>query len=289
MTSSSEHKASALSAQGRLGALPDFQHPPVNETVLSIQFAPIPDFGVPHYGLYWGRIKAQFPRFQVVPELASIQERFDDPGQGFSRLGIEGLQLVTEPEVRCWFLDTSGTRLIQVQRDRLIHNWRQVDGTEEYPRYPKVRATLEEEWQRFRRFLADESLAQPQVNQCEVTYVNHLEYDRGWQGYGDLGKAIAFWSGQGSDGFLPAPERVRIDAHYCMPDAAGRLHINMRPILRARDNVQLLQLEITARGAPKANDDEAIFAWLDLGREWVVRGFADFTGKTMHAIWERQR
>lgn len=283
-------KASSVSAtSGRAGDLPDFKHPPVNETVLSIQFAPIPDFGIPHFGLYWSRIKAQFPRFQVVPELASIQEQFGNPVQALSRLGIEGLQLVTEPEVRCWFLDDSRTRLIQIQRDRLIHNWRQVEGNEEYPRYPKVRATFYEEWQRFRRFLADESLAQPQVNQCEVTYVNHLEYERGWSGYGELSKAIAFWSGKGADGFLPSPERVGIDAHYCLPSESGRLHIAMVPILRARNSKQMLQLQITARGAPKGTDDDAIFAWLDLGREWVVRGFSDFTSANMHKLWGRQK
>jgi uncharacterized protein (TIGR04255 family) len=273
-------------AANTASTLPEFADPPVNETVLSIQFAPISGFGIPHLGLYWARIREAFGRFEVQPALASVTEQFGEP-IAIHRTRI-GIQLLQQPDVRCWFLDASGCRMLQVQRDRFIHNWRQVTGEEQYPRYPSVRQTLETEWARFCDFLHSEKLGAPSVNQCEVTYVNHLEYGRGWKGYGELAKALAAWSGEGSDHFLPAPERASMELHYGLPNDAGRLHISVEPVIRRRDSKEILQLALTARGAPRSSSASDIFAWMDLGREWVVRGFADFTTSTMHRLWGRK-
>lgn len=263
----------------------DFASPPVNEAVLSIQFAPIPKFGLPHLGLYWQRIREEFSRFESQPVLASVTEQFDVPVRG-ARFGI---QLISQPEYRCWFLNDNGTRLLQVQQDRFIHNWRQVsDEQEPYPRYPAIRETLKTQWTRFTEFLASEMLDSPQVNQLEVTYVNHIDYNKGWKDYGDLQNVVALWSGRGTDGFLPSPERVSMDAHYRLPDKRGRLYITAIPVIRARDSQEVLQLTLTVRGAPKSSSLEDILEWMDFGRMWVVKGFADFTAKEMHKLWGRK-
>ena len=266
-------------------SLPEYRRPPVNETALSIQFAPLDNFGIPHYGLYWSKIRSEFGKYQIHTPLPSITEQFGDAqvGQGV------GFQLLLQPDVRSWFLDNSGTRLVQLQRDRFIHNWRQVKGDEEYPRYPAVKNTLVNEWKRFREFLTSEKLGPPQVNQCEVIYVNHLEYTDGWAGYGEFNKAIANWSRPTSGGFLPAPEKVNLEAHYVLPNQSGRLHISVLPVIRGRDLKEVLQISLTARGAPKSSSDDDVFSWFDLGREWVVKGFTDFTTPDMHKLWGRSK
>lgn len=266
-------------------ALRDFEKPPVNETVLSIQFAPLLNFGLPHYGLFWENIRSEFVQFQVHPSLPSITEQFDSKSRIVQRFGIH---VSTQPEVRCWFLDKTGTRLIQLQKDRFIHNWRQISGEEPYPRYPSVKKTLEENWILFCDFLKKERISPPQVNQCEVTYVNHIEYNKGWNGYEELNKVIAPWSGKFSGDFLPIPERINMDAHFCLPDNLGRLHASLMPVIRGRDTQEVLQLTMTARGAPKSSSVEDVFQWLDMGREWVVKGFVDFTNNSMHEIWGRK-
>lgn len=268
--------------------LPDFLNPPVNETALSIQFAPLQQdkFGLPHYGLYWSRIRREFPKYQVMPPLGNVTEQFGPSApmiQGF------GMKFITHPEVRAWFVDDSGTRLIQVQRDRFIHNWRQLNGSEKYPRYESIKETLQEEWKRFREFLDSEGIERPQVNQCEVTYVNHIEYNKGWKSYAEFAKVIAGWSGKTSGKFLPSPEKINIEAQYLLPSELGRLYVNVLPVLRGRDMQEVLQVNLTARGAPKSPEDVDVFSWLDLGREWVVKGFADFTTESMHATWGRQK
>jgi uncharacterized protein (TIGR04255 family) len=259
--------------------------PPVDEVALSIQFPPIPGFNVQHFGMYWQRVRNEYPRFEVRPPITNLVEQFAPTAVGRQI----GFALVDVPEIRGWYLDQTGNRLIQVQRDRFVHNWRKLTGNEAYPRYPSLRETLEKEWHRFCEFLKDEKLEQPKANQCEVLYVNNIEYEKGWSGYGELDRVVAtLATPKSKNRFLPAPERVTMQVVYRLEDSAGRLHVQFNPVIRARDGKEVLQMSLTARGAPKSSSDEDVFAWLDLGRKWVVRGFADFTTSEMHTVWGKQ-
>lgn len=280
-------KPSAIASEGKSDSgLPDFLQPPVDEVALSLQFAPIAGFSVPHFGLFWEKVRNEYPRFETQPPIANVTEQF---GSGAAIGRQVGLAFVTVPEIRCWYLDQSGSRLIQVQHDRFVLNWRKVIGTESYPRYPVLRERLQEEWGRFCDFLRDEKLDRPKINQCEVLYVNNIEYEKGWSGYGELDKVIAaLATPKPRNRFLPHPERVTMQVTYRLEENAGRLHVSVVPVIRARDGKEVLQMTLTARGAPKSTSDEDVFAWLDLGRKWVVRGFADFTTETMHNVWGKQ-
>ena len=266
--------------------LPDFAQPPVDETALSLQFAPISGFNVPHFGLYWQRIRSEYQRFEIQQPIPSVTEQLQSNAPIGRQLGLAFLEL---PEIRCWFLDQTGNRLVQVQRDRFVHNWRKISGSEQYPRYPTLRASLEKEWRCFCDFLKDEKLERPKINQCEVTYVNNIEYDKGWSSYGELDKVIATLAIPKTKGrFLPNPERVSMQVTYRLEGDAGRLYVAFSPVIRGRDGKEVLQMTLTARGAPKSSSELDAFDWLDLGRKWVVRGFADFTTTEMHKIWGKQ-
>lgn len=274
--------SSAVSDSG----LPDFTQPPVDETALSLQFAPISGFNIPHYGLFWARVRDEYSRFEIQPPIANVTELLAPAAPVGRQLGMAFGDV---PEVRCWFMDQSGNRLVQLQRDRMVHNWRKVTGTEAYPRYPTLRASLEKVWVRFCGFLKDEKLERPKINQCEVTYVNNIEYDKGWNGYGELDKVIAaLATPKPKSKFLPDAERVSMQVTYLLEANAGRLYVSFVPVIRGRDGKEVLQMTLTARGAPKSSSDEDVFGWLDLGRNWIVRGFADFTTPEMHRIWGKQ-
>lgn len=275
--------ASAASADS---GLPDFLQPPVDEVALSIQFAPVPSFNLAYFGLFWQRLRKEYPRFEVRPPIANVTEQFG-PSAGIGRQ--VGLALIEIPEIRCWLLDQTGNHLIQIQHDRFVHNWRKLTGTETYPRYPSLREELEKQWGRFRDFLKEEKLEVPKVNQCEVLYVNNIEYENGWSGYGELDKVIAsLATPKAKNKFLPQPERMSMNVVYRLEENAGRLYVTFGPVLRGRDGKEVLQMTLTARGAPNSSSEEDVFAWLDLGRKWVVRGFADFTTNTMHKVWGKR-
>jgi len=262
-----------------------FKNAPVIETVLSIQFAPLSKLTIPYLGLYWERIRTEFKRFEPKPPIQHIIEEF---GPGPHPLGPPlALQLVATPEVRCWFIEEKGNYFIQLQQDRLLYNWQRVQQNDVYPRYEKIRAKFYQEWKRFCSFLEDENIGTPEVDQCEVTYVNHIPYGVGWSTFGELHKVVSYWSGRSSGNFLPDPNKVNLNIRYLMPENKGRLYISLQPVI-TRDAVEVLQLNLTARGAPTSSKTDDVFRWLDLGRQWVVEGFTDFTSKEMHKIWGRE-
>jgi uncharacterized protein (TIGR04255 family) len=260
--------------------LPKYKKPPVVETVLGVQFAPLTSFTIPHFGLFWSTVRDDYPRHEMKPPLGTVVENLARPPVP-DRVSIK---FVAEPEARCWFLNTSGTELLQLQRDRFVRNWRKVTGSEDYPSYDALKPRFVRDWSRLLGFLEREELGRPQVNQCEVTYINHLSVD-----VETLGEAHRFARGVAplSGDFLPVPETTQLQVRYPMGDKRGRLHIAVHPGVRFDDRRPVLQLGLTARGAPTSSRLDDILSWFDVGHEWVVRGFTDFTRREMHALWER--
>jgi uncharacterized protein (TIGR04255 family) len=244
-----------------------------------VQFEPLHEFSIVHFGLYWQKIRSAYPRFEVHPPLSRSSDRFER--------GTLKLELVQspEPDARCWFIDASETKLIQLQKDRFINNWRKVSGKEIYPRYNQLKPQFADEWRCYNEFLSGERLGVPDVNLCEVTYINSIELGHGWKSYGELSSVIARWSGKGSDDFLPDPDGVSLGTSYTLPERLGRLRIAMEPAVRKKDAKEVLQLTLTAVGKPTSSSLEDILRWFDIGHDWVIRGFVNFTTNTMHRLW----
>ena len=152
--------------------LPKFKKPPVVEVALSVQFAELPGFGNVHLGLLWNRYRDQYPRVEEHLPLADVEEKFE-PQQRDIGVIIEAVD--QPPFPRLWFMNNPGTRLIQVQRSRFIHNWRKADTEEPYPHYPDIREQFLAAYRNFEKFLEDESIGHPSIRQCEITYVNHID------------------------------------------------------------------------------------------------------------------
>ena len=270
-------------SEPRSGQLPKFDAPPVVETVLGIEFVPLAQWDVPHFGLFWNEIRSEFPNFESKPPLGSAIE---SPEAMPVRLQLE-LQEKLDP--RCWFLTDDKQRLIQVQNNRFLYNWRKGDSATPYPEYDaSVRPAFARESKRFSDFLSTVGLGPIEVLQGEVTYVNHLEIGKGWLSAADLTNVLRCWAEPKGGTFLPSPEGVSLDVRYRFPKNLGRLHVSLRPAVRNTDGAEILQLKLTARGRPEGSDLDSALIWLDTGREWVVRGFADLTTDAMHKIWRRR-
>jgi hypothetical protein len=150
-----------------------------------------------------------------------------------------------------------------------------------------LRPRFEEDWGHFLDFLAEEDLGSAEVNQCEVTYINHIELGQGWGSFGELYRVLTVLGQPAPRSFLPDPEMFVVNTRFVMGEHLGRLHVSAQPAIRGYDKKQVLQLTLTARGAPASSRMEDLLAWFDRGREWIVRGFADITAPEMHAIWRR--
>lgn len=267
---------------------PDFGSPPVEEVVLSVQFEALTDFRLPHFGLLWSRYEDEYPNTEDKVPLSQVVEDFGPP-----RPQTLQFQILQEPAPRrCWFISRAGTELIQIQHDRFVVNWRKAGTDAPYPRYEHVRKRFVSHFRKFEAFLRDKNLGAISPNQCEVTYVNHLPAGRGWERSGQLKEILSVWSGRHSDGFLPEPEDIALQIRYPIMssegNSIGRLHISAEPRIKLDDASPLIRLALTARGAPLDRNVDGIVSFFDLGREYVVRGFASVTTKKMHRKWERK-
>jgi uncharacterized protein (TIGR04255 family) len=268
--------------------LPEFKSPPLSEVVLGVQFDALPAFLSPHLGLIWQRFRASYPMLEEHPPLPPSFETFGSNPQFPPGMGIQFVSSAETP--RAFFVNQARTELLQIQKDRFLHNWRKIGDTDSYPRFERMLETFDSGLSVFVQALADERLGSLIPNQCEVSYINHIVVPSG----GSLSDVTDDLFGQHTGSLalddLGKPEDLRFVLRYIMRDEkgspVGRLIAVAEPALRL-DGKAVVQLTITARGRPSTPDRGGIIDFLCKGRVSVVKGFAHLTGPKMHKLWER--
>jgi len=260
--------------------LPDFRTPPAIETLMGFYFAPMKGWQTPYFGLFWNEIRKNYPRVEVQPFLVPEQGLRLELKSEKSRLELSG-----EVPVRWMYFHDSGKTLIQIQSDSFIQNWRKRSDKDPYLHFGDLRPSFASMWDRYSRFLRANKVQAPAVRECEVTYVNHIDKGAGWSSLRDLGNVVSCWSGATSGNFLPAPDLISLNVVYPIRKTGGRLQVTLQPGIR--EGQETLQLTLMAKCKPESSTTVELMNALDIAREWVVRGFTDFTTGNMHKIWER--
>ena len=253
-------------------ATPSFDRPPIVEKLMGIEFSPLEKWEVPHFGLFWQEIRDSYPTFTVQPPLLAPQTEFISAG------GV----------VRCWFHHESKTKLIQVQQDRFLYNWQKPNTYETYPHHESIQPEFAEMWQKFCQFLEANEIGVPMINQCEITYINHLERGREWQKLSDLPNIINCWSNLSGNLLNVEPDLVAIQTSYSMPDIEGKLIIQIQPAFDHESAKEILLLRLTASGKPTSFEAADLLSWFEAGRKCVVQSFVDLTSQEMHEFWGRK-
>ena len=268
-------------------SLPRFDAPPVVEMVLGVEFADLSGWSIPHYGLFWGRIRSDYLHCTVKEPLLSQLETFAGPGKVEVNFN---LPMGAPLPIRCWYSDQNANWLIQIQPDRFIQNWRKTPEEKAYSYYSQVRQRFEKEFQRFKDFVSVEKLGELEIRQCEITYVNHIEPAEGGNAFSLFRDVVPFWSDSGSREFLPEmPEVTVFRTSYVIPENRGRLHLAIQPVFRHADAKDLIQMTVTAKVKTFSSDINDVLAAFDLGHDWAVQGFTDYTSEKMHQIWHRRQ
>jgi len=258
-------------------ALPEFKNPPVSEVACGATFVPLKQFTTAHGGLYWSRIRGDFPETEHATPLST-------PGQGWfdPKLGL--------PLPRQWFISKDKQGLIQLQGDCLFFNWRRVADTDLYPRYATVIENYKKYLATFLELLRDLAIPTPGVTGCELTYVNHIPQEHGWKSVHDL--AVVFhdlhWRDR-TGRFLPVPTNIVWKMDFPLP-TTGTLTVSLARATRVKDQMPTLKLDLTARAAFQEVKFDDIWPWFDMAHEWIVRGFADLTQEEIQdKVWKRTK
>ena len=242
----------------------------------------------PHTGVFWDCIRDRYPKCEEHPLIGHIVESdnvFARPSQR--------IEMVSAPPLsRQWFISDSGNELIQLQRDRFCYNWRMVKPSDAYPRYQHIRDRFEADWACFCDFVERMGQSAASVDQCEMTYINHIDQGSGWDCIADVEHVLPMLRWPTDSRFLPSPSTIGARTTFEMPDLGGRLHASLRHGIRTEDSQErkeLLILELTARGMPGRTAPEELLEWYAMARERIVRAFTDLTTPAMHELWEREQ
>ena len=259
---------------------PGFEHPPVEEVALCVYVAPLVAVKAVHLGLLWQEAWAE--------ELPNIEEQPETPAVPLETIesSIQPLfQFVMgSPVPRVVMSGANETEFVQVQRDRIVHNWRKTNVGEAYPRYRSLKPAFEHDVTRLSEFLGSRSLGTLQATQCEVAYVNPFTDLKAE----DLAELVEPWTGVGSDPFLDSPDDGQINLRYPLLDSMerrlGHLYLTVASVKR-QDGQPIVLLTSMARYAVLDEGMSAIMSALDRAHDAAVRGFVSFTTAAQHREW----
>lgn len=262
------------------GDLPGYDEPPVVEVALAIQFQSAIGYRSLDLAKFVEHWSEDLPKVLEKPPLAPMAVEFSGPA-------VE-LRVSEETETpRLWLMDEEEGRLLQLQQDRLVVNWRKLPRDTPYPRYESNRSFLVTAWERLAAVLHDLGRRVPEPSICEVQYVNHLDKHSGWRSASDTPAVIAPWSGSMSDGYLPPPREAGLSLLFELPGERGWLAVDGRSG-QLRSGRKAMTLNLIARGRAASPDLEGALDFMDLAHDWIVRGFTSITTPEAHKHWRRK-
>ncbi|MBI1827538.1 MAG: TIGR04255 family protein [Planctomycetes bacterium] len=278
--------------------LPTFKSPPVIETVLGVQFDPIPDFTNAHLGAFWKWLRTYSPAASErwikpvdAPTIEPSFERFENDRSWFPFELM--MKVASNPPLRLQARKESGDAMIQIQNTRLHYNWiGTVVEPVKYPRYSNVRPAFDRMYEAFCDFLKEEGLSSPKENQWEVTYVNEIPIGTVWNAPEDCARLFPSLLGSGENLRGLTLEGLAASWRFEIPVRMGRLHADLRHTkATGSEPKEALRLTLTARGAigSKGEGEETLTNGLDLGRTTIVRTFTNMTSEDAHKAWGREQ
>lgn len=267
--------------------LPDYEYPPLTEVVCGTQFKPLHSFLAAHVGRLWSRFEKEFPNVQEVSPISPIIERFEEFTEPFEM----GIKITDKPPLpRTWFINQTGSLLIQTQQDRFLLNWRKMRPDDEYPRYEKVIASFWKHIKTFEDFVEEGDFGPLEFNQYELSYINLIsEPENGGMSPHEVGSAFRDIKWDLGTRDLPHPESINATYSFAFPEERIRLHSKIRTAIRAKEKTPVIRLEITARGMPDNKSQDERMLWFDKAHERIVCAFADLTQVDIQKnYWKRK-
>lgn len=250
-----------------------YDNPPINEIVCGILFDPISGLQTGQIGALWQKFKPDFSSTQDQPPIATVSE--------------EGLHNQTKlPPLRVWFVHKEDNKIIQVQFNRFLHNWRRTRPDDKYPGYETVIENFKEYLSRFQGFLAEEKLENLVARQYELTYIDHILQNEGWDTLNDLDRALPGFTSLKSENLLSADIR-EIDSQlvFGLPGDFGQLQLSIRSARRRLDNRQLLRIGFTALSNQAY---EPMREWFDSTHEVIIELFSTLISEEIQKqFWGR--
>ncbi|MEQ9410945.1 MAG: TIGR04255 family protein [Fuerstiella sp.] len=264
--------------------LPHYDNPPVVETVVGMQFSPLPRFTNAYLGAFWQSLRPNdWPSVDDAPLLPMQAEQFAAKAEWSKALRLQ-FQLTQDPSSRIRITNSEQTRMVQLQNGRIHLNWLGRGG-DAYPSYESVREEFESLLAHLIRFAGDEKLGTIVPDQWEVTYVNHIPKGSIWGQPCDWSFFQPLNAVPSIEGLIEA-ESFGGEWHFVIPEERGRLHVNWQHTKQDDpENSELVRLGLTARGPVDGNDKTSVLTGIDLGHKTIVCAFSKLMSDEANSKW----
>lgn len=263
--------------------LPEYEQPPVVEVALAIEFEQAVNFKV----LDLGRLADAWADILPRAEERPLLPRMGVPAEDLLDALFDIEETANNPP-RLWLQNEAGDRVVQIQHDRLVVNWRKGHVEDPYPRYGTIRQTLVDAWRRLTTVCNELGHDEPTPFLCEAQYINHLGAEQGWKAPSDTALLIVPWQGVGDDDFLPQNHLSGFSLHCHFPeDREGWLTIDGWS--SDESEAKVMTLTLTSRGRALSDDFDSALDFMDVAHTWIVQGFTAVTTPEAHGAWGRTR
>ncbi len=211
-----------------------FENPPIDEIVCGISFDSIKELKSGHFGILWQKFRPDFPKIEDQNLINPIPIEI-----------VENLDKLPLPRV--WFIHKDENEIIQIQRNRFLHNWRKRRVNDEYPGYERVVENFEIYLSRFQEFLVEENLGNIVPQQYELTYIDLIPKGQGWESPGNLEKIFPNLLSLTKQGILLSNVRsVGWQIILDLPKGLGEIVISIRNAQRDSNKQEFIHMEFNA-------------------------------------------
>ena len=256
-----------------------FKNPPINEVVVSAYFSPpLSDFRSEHVGLFWEKIRVDFPIVRQQPPVASpvsagLEVNADEPF----------------PMPRYWFIADDDISLIQIQKNAFMFNWRRRDDA--YPRFHRnIKPAFDRYYGLFSEFIrAEIQDEEPSIDLCELTYINAVERCEFWGGPEETERVIPSFPLLSPGIEVLGPPEFNCNFGYRI-ESDMQLSIAIRNgVMAQQADAPVLIFEIRAGArfghAQKSEADE----WFERAHDSIAQCFVGMTHRDIQSEhWERE-
>jgi uncharacterized protein (TIGR04255 family) len=242
-----------------------FAKSPLTEVVYGVEFNAL-EFSSVHFGLYWQTIKERFPH----PPL-------DRPPIG----AIEIFAILPSLR-RVWFESEDKKRLIQLQSNRFHYNWRKQANEDQYPHFDEIYSNFYNEWQELQNWWLDTEQKELSPLSYELTYVNQIDKDFGWNSVEDYQKIFSF-IGQNLSQIKLKPQSLNNNIDFSLGEDIGNLSVKLSQGINPKNNSSGVVFELTATTANTASLD--ITEWFKIAHQSTVETFLDLLTNTIKEEW----
>jgi uncharacterized protein (TIGR04255 family) len=268
-----------------------FDAPPVVETALSVQFNTLAGFTAAHAGWFWKEYVEKLGdgpsnEWKQVTEAVKIPELFE-------KFGAEDLWAFPSFRVtpgvlssRVQIIRGDGERMLQVQDNRFILNWRKQASA--YPTYETLLPEFRNMLNAFETFCTEATFGTPVYNLWEITYVDQVKKGTMWDSVRNLNRIFPAL-GPPPVGAHHAPpsddETMSADWRFSLADRRGRLYVQLRQAKLQPSNEEVIQLTTTARGP--VSETQSWEQGMDFGHDALRETFLAITSTEAKEFWKK--